>query len=645
MTNSFEATDAPALILLGELNSDPASMIPDRSSSLPDGSASASAAIYESLWQISEAGAVANTDGGNEPFSSIIDTHSGVGFWQDADPLINQAVIDQAWATARDTLADFWQTSDRSAALTFAFGEGRAADTADVVQQLIDGQILPQIAVLPEARLQAQGAYAAEESIIFLSRELFSDSAALNRVLIEEIGHAIDAKSESELGDALGDEGALFAAEVFGKELSANEVQKLRDEDDSAQLRFNGQVLAVERADLGPGTFTVDATGQVTVEFLVDSGAYQGQLAVFSLDGMEGLTPGSTAFIQEAARRALSNSPEGYVVINDIAEGASLNGELEEANRNAGNPAGARAIAFAPNSHIAVMLVPNGTVQTVFDNPAAAGALRPLFSLASANPDGRVHIGEIRPGVYALEDVRFDDDADADFNDVIFQLQGATAQIEAVTNLIGSRQAWVDTPLGRQLFMVSDGDLTMMMAANNPIFPPVNAANLQVAFPASGTPKFNAGSTEAAIAASGAARITIGSQTIYIGTNQVATNNQNPIVASFDSVNPANNWIRTDYEVTGADGRGVGIAWDGNSLYGVFTVDGTQGTPNQDFRRAANDAEQAWLRSYGQGGGPTVSVLARIDPTNGELVDAAYLSAVLNSGNSNTLRIQNIAVN
>ncbi|MEM9769836.1 MAG: hypothetical protein AAF892_18385, partial [Cyanobacteria bacterium P01_D01_bin.71] len=32
-------------------------------------------------------------------------------------------------------------------------------------------------------------------------------------------------------------------------------------------------------------------------------------------------------------------------------------------------------------------------------------------------------------------------------------------------------------------------------------------------------------------------------------------------------------------------------------------------------------------------------------PTNGELLDAAYLSAVLSNGNSNTLRIQDINVN
>jgi len=38
-------------------------------------------------------------------------------------------------------------------------------------------------------------------------------------------------------------------------------------------------------------------------------------------------------------------------------------------------------------------------------------------------------------------------------------------------------------------------------------------------------------------------------------------------------------------------------------------------------------------------------VLGRIDAATGELLDAAYLSAVLNNGDSNTLTIEDLAVN
>ena len=161
--------------------------------------------------------------------------------------------------------------------------------------------------------------------------------------------------------------------------------------------------------------------------------------------------------------------------------------------------------------------------------------------------------------------------------------------------------------------------------------------------------KFTPSSTEAEIIAKDGPSIQIGSQTIYIGTWQRTGNNQDPIIASFDSINHTNNWVRTDYETTGADARGRGLFWDGeDDLYAVFSVDGTQGTSAQDFRRATTDAKQYWLRSYGQGGGAKVSVLARIDIddlTNpGEMTDAVYLTALLSNGESNTLKVTDISL-
>lgn len=150
---------------------------------------------------------------------------------------------------------------------------------------------------------------------------------------------------------------------------------------------------------------------------------------------------------------------------------------------------------------------------------------------------------------------------------------------------------------------------------------------------------------ESEIKALGAPTVTLGSQRLYIGYEQVSGNNQNPIIVSFDSQNPANNWTRTDYEVTGADSRGYGLFWSGTDLYAAFTIDGTQGSVSEDFRRSSGDAEQGWLRSYGAGGGAKVSVIARIDPADGTLTDAAYLSAILSSGKSNTLIFEAIALN
>ncbi|MEM9006381.1 MAG: DUF4114 domain-containing protein [Cyanobacteria bacterium P01_F01_bin.86] len=583
-----------------------------------------------------------------------------------SDPLLGGESWAEAWQMSLEKLEVFTRSSANREAMNLALGrQAPGSQAQNVLDQLLSGQQQPQIEVLPAAVLNAQGAYAAESDTIFLAQELLSQPDQLTRVILEELGHFLDDQINSV--DTPGDEGALFAALVMGDRLMLNEIATLQAEDDAALLNWEGQSLRVEHADLEPGLFSVDASGQITVEFVADGGGYESQVALFSLDGMEGLTPGSTDFIQEAARRALTNSVEGYVVIDDAIEKAALSGELGEINRNAGKAIGSKTFTFAPEDSVAVILVPDGSIQEVFDNPYAEGSLRPLFSIAAANPDGQTHIGQIRPGLLAMEDLRFDSGSDGDFNDLIFSLEGATGQVTSVIDLIDSDETWITTPLGKQLFnqtanqpdaespsetdaeLPNDADSQTPENAEpeppgdaNPQ-PSENSDAFQVSI-LDDVAKFTGSNDEAQIAASGAASISIDTQTIYIGTNQVSSNNQNPIIASFDSANSANNWIRTDYETTGTDGRGLGLAWDGEDLYAVFSVDGTQGSPSEDFRRVSNDAEQSWLRSYGQGGGAKVSVLGQVDPSTGELLSAAYLSAVLSSGNSNSLIINDLDI-
>ncbi|MCL1474596.1 hypothetical protein [Argonema antarcticum] len=76
------------------------------------------------------------------------------------------------------------------------------------------------------------------------------------------------------------------------------------------------------------GIFTVGTTGTLSFDYLLDGGSYQGQLAIFNLQGIEQYTPGSTAFIQEAARRALTESNLGHVVIDDITVGAKFKANI-----------------------------------------------------------------------------------------------------------------------------------------------------------------------------------------------------------------------------------------------------------------------------------------------------------------------------
>ena len=152
---------------------------------------------------------------------------------------------------------------------------------------------------------------------------------------------------------------------------------------------------------------------------------------------------------------------------------------------------------------------------------------------------------------------------------------------------------------------------------------------------------FTGTDTEASIIAKNAPSVKSGTTSFYVGYEQVSGTNQDPRLIRFD--NGSTTWFAKNYEVTGDDSRGYGLLWDGaNNLYGVFSAVGAQGTPDQDFRRFAT---KGWLTSYGQGGGPRVSIVAKIDPVTGNVINATYLTSKLSNGNANSLTVKSLAFN
>jgi hypothetical protein len=170
------------------------------------------------------------------------------------------------------------------------------------------------------------------------------------------------------------------------------------------------------------GVFTVEAKGQVGLDYLFDGGYYQGQVAIFSLDGMDQYVPGSSEFIHEAAHRALSDSDFGHIVMNDATDGARFNGSLSgESNFNSGDYQGVKSFSMKAGDTFGIMLVPNGTVQQVFDGNTE-GDVRPLLSMATANPNEAFHVGQIADvtnngHTFVMEDLRVDTGSDHDYND------------------------------------------------------------------------------------------------------------------------------------------------------------------------------------------------------------------------------------
>ncbi len=108
------------------------------------------------------------------------------------------------------------------------------------------------------------------------------------------------------------------------------------------------------------------------------------------------------------------------------------------------------------------MLVPNGTVEEVADNPNLGGAKRPLFSLATANPDDAFHVGQIADvngdgNVFVFEDIRADGRTDLDYNDLMIQVRGATGDAISLDEVLDASQDWRDSDLGQEILTYARG--------------------------------------------------------------------------------------------------------------------------------------------------------------------------------------------
>ncbi|MEG4445856.1 DUF4114 domain-containing protein, partial [Microcoleus sp. AT9_B4] len=223
-------------------------------------------------------------------------------------------------------------------------------------------------------------------------------------------------------------------------------------------LTPDGKVDPLTGLGVDSGFFATDSTGQVGFDWLHDGGNYRGEVAIFSVLGMDKFTPGSQEFIKEAARRALTNSTFGHVVISDPTEGANplFNGSLGEGNYNEGPYSGAKTFPMKPGEVFAVMLVPNGTVQDLFNNPGAGGDKRPLLSLSSTNPDDAWLYGQVADvtgsgKAFAMEDQRVDQGSDKDYNDLVFNLTGATGKAPAIEKVIDPNKDWTKLDGGKKL--------------------------------------------------------------------------------------------------------------------------------------------------------------------------------------------------
>ncbi|OKH40471.1 hypothetical protein NIES2119_02310 [[Phormidium ambiguum] IAM M-71] len=166
----------------------------------------------------------------------------------------NPLILEESLEVAQAYLKNFVTKPDFLTEMKRAFGNSFDVELAlSLVQDWSksDFRNLPQIEIRSRDEINgANGAFASATNTVYLSQEFLKASSAENiaSVLLEEIGHAIDARLNQ--SDSPGDEGAIFSALVRKEVLSPQQLAALKTEDDTATITLDGQALKIEQSNL-----------------------------------------------------------------------------------------------------------------------------------------------------------------------------------------------------------------------------------------------------------------------------------------------------------------------------------------------------------------------------------------------------------
>ncbi|MEM8637399.1 MAG: Ig-like domain-containing protein, partial [Cyanobacteria bacterium P01_G01_bin.54] len=356
------------------------------------------------------------------------------------------AFLDEALIAAHDALSQWQASPDFATQLETSFGAAwQPQATSELASQWLEGNNRPTIEILSRAEIGGRGAYAQSNNTIYLAREILLSSTAKDvaALYLEELGHAFDAQLNP--ADSPGDEGAIFAALVQEQTLSAEQLAHWQAEDDQTRQTIDGATISLEHngpPGISEGYFTVDASGQVTVDYLYDGSFAKGEVGIFSLTGMDLTQLGTLTFTQEALRRALTNTTEGHTVIADIQDGAKIDG-ADVSGEVYGGP---KTITMTPGDHFGIIITRSNTLQQAKD----WNQTTPYISLVPTD-DSNAGAYQLRAiqnnqNVFAVEDKALPG-GDRDYNDYIFSIVGATATIGTVDAHINPSKEWRNSPL------------------------------------------------------------------------------------------------------------------------------------------------------------------------------------------------------
>lgn len=241
-------------------------------------------------------------------------------------------ILNQSLQSAKSLITNFINSDNASDNLLTAFGNNFTVTTGlSILQSLSTEGINVPVEVIERTAINnANGAYSKSNNTIYLATELVEggDVNAITKTLLEEIGHYVDNKVNS--SDAPGDEGAIFASLVLGKELSSQQLELLQAEDDTAIVELDGASRAIEQDE----TIFVDANA---------SGAGDGsswENAYTSLqNALNSAAEGDEIWVADGTYRptVTENRETSFVIPNNVkVYGGFAGGESELGDRSVG---------------------------------------------------------------------------------------------------------------------------------------------------------------------------------------------------------------------------------------------------------------------------------------------------------------------
>jgi|GEM_PF-6582252 len=212
---------------------------------------------------------------------------SSATFFQNLDPTAQTAfslalaqVPAAALELAHTQLADFAAEPGFLDTLRIPFGDFDEAQASALFQDLLTGDAsrFPRVEVLPADVLPgANGAFDSLTGTIYLADRFLSSNAdnpaAIADVLLEEIGHYIDAQIN--VVDSPGDEGAIFSAIVQGRSLNEAELAALKSKNDIRVIDLNGESSFIENsAKAGQANADVNGDGKADIVGFGDNAVF-----------------------------------------------------------------------------------------------------------------------------------------------------------------------------------------------------------------------------------------------------------------------------------------------------------------------------------------------------------------------------------